>query len=111
MISNYYNDSLLRRYTSSTNASDTQIFYNCFTNNVLMPEGKSLGCINHVVMKCFKHNRDNTNKSQVTLIVHVHECEHVQNMFDLHMGSTCANVWSILIHIILIISIIIMLEY
>ena len=67
MISNDYNDSLLRRYTSSTNASDTQIFYDCGTNNILIPEGKSLGCIHHVVMKQFKHT--NTNKSQVTLIV------------------------------------------
>ena len=60
-ISNYYNDSLLRRYTSSTNASDTQIVYDCGTNNVLIPEGKSLGCIHHVVVKCFKH----TNKPYV----------------------------------------------
>ena len=70
MISNAYNDSLLRRYASSTNASGTQMFNDCGTNNVLMPEGKSLGCIHHVVMECFKHtsisgrgNRDNTNKS------------------------------------------------
>ena len=95
MISNYYNDSLLRRYTSSTNASDTHIFYDCGTNNVLIPEGRSLGCIRHVVMKRFKHtsvsgrgNHDNTNKKSsnsncmylyinVYIHTHVHECAHV----------------------------------
>ena len=76
MMSNYYNDSLLRRYTSSTYVYDTHILYDCGTNNILIPEGKSLGCIHHVVMEHFKHtsmsgreNNDNTNKSQITIIV------------------------------------------
>ena len=96
MISNYYNDSLLRRYTFSINASDTKIFYDCGTNNVLISEGKSLGCIHHVVIKCFKHtsmsgrgNHDNTNKSQVTLIVCIYTsmCISTHMRMSVHMCS------------------------
>ena len=103
-MTHYYEDIYI--YIYSTKTCDTHIFYDCGTNNVLIPEVKSLGCMHHVVMKRFKHTsmsgrgkHDNTSNNQVTLIV-VHnivplpvclsQCLYLHINVSTH---TCTNIW------------------